>query len=142
MRNRHFCRWICRRSVCVCVCVSSSFVSNSLWPHELYVAYQTLLSMGFSRQEHWNEFPFPSPGDLPNPEIEPRSRALARRFFTIWATREAPESQFTTSLFAKSQRINLMNLSIFKTCFKIFENDCLDIVGQFLFLTLRNIKYF
>ena len=32
--------------------------------------------MGFSRQEHWSGLPFPSPGDLPNPGIEPRSPAL------------------------------------------------------------------
>ena len=32
--------------------------------------------MGFSRQEYWSESPFPSPGDLPNPGIEPRSAAL------------------------------------------------------------------
>ena len=31
---------------------------------------QVLLSIGFSRQENWNEFPFPSPGDLPNPGIK------------------------------------------------------------------------
>ena len=40
------------------------------------VAYQAPLSMGFSRQEHWNGLPFPSPGDLPNPGIEPGSPAL------------------------------------------------------------------
>ena len=40
------------------------------------VAYQAPLSMGFSRQEYWSGFPFPSPGDLPNPGIEPRSPAL------------------------------------------------------------------
>ena len=40
------------------------------------VAYQASLSMGFSRQEYWNELPFSSPGDLPNPGIEPRSSAL------------------------------------------------------------------
>ena len=34
------------------------------------------LSMGFSRQEHWNGLPFPSPDDLPNPGIKPRSPAL------------------------------------------------------------------
>ena len=34
------------------------------------------LSMGFSRQEHWGGLPFPSPGDIPNPGIEPRSPAL------------------------------------------------------------------
>ena len=37
------------------------------------VAHQAPLSMGFSRQEHWSGLPFPSPGDLPDPEIEPRS---------------------------------------------------------------------
>ena len=35
------------------------------------VAYQDSPSMGFSRQENWSGFPFPSPGDLPNPGIEP-----------------------------------------------------------------------
>ena len=34
------------------------------------------LSMEFSRQEYWNELPFPPPGDLPDPEIKPRSPAL------------------------------------------------------------------
>ena len=38
--------------------------------------------MGFSRQESWSELPFPSPGDLPNPGIEPASPAWAGRFFT------------------------------------------------------------
>ena len=33
-------------------------------------------SMGFSRQEYWSGSPFPSPGDLPDPRIEPRSPAL------------------------------------------------------------------
>ena len=37
------------------------------------VAYQAPPSMGFSRQEYWSGLPFPSPGDLPDPEIEPRS---------------------------------------------------------------------
>ena len=40
------------------------------------VAYQASLSMGFSTQEYWSGLPFPSPGDLPNPGIEPRSPAL------------------------------------------------------------------
>ena len=35
-----------------------------------HIAY---LSMGFSRQQYWSGLPFPSPGDLPNPEIELRS---------------------------------------------------------------------
>ena len=40
------------------------------------VAYQAPLSMGFSRQEYWSRLPFPSPGDLPDPGIGPRSPAL------------------------------------------------------------------
>ena len=40
------------------------------------VAHQTPLSMGFSRQEYWSGLPFPSPGDLPNPGIQPGSPAL------------------------------------------------------------------
>ena len=40
------------------------------------VAYQAPLSMEFSRQEYWSRLPFPSPGDLLNPENEPRSPTL------------------------------------------------------------------
>ena len=39
-------------------------------------AYQAPPSMGFSRQEYWSGLPFPSPGDLPDPGIEPKSPAL------------------------------------------------------------------
>ena len=42
----------------------------------LIVARQAPLSMGFSRQELWSGLSFPSPGDLPDPEIKPRSPAL------------------------------------------------------------------
>ena len=40
------------------------------------VARQAPLSMGFSRQEYWSGLPFPSPGNLPDPGIKPRSPAL------------------------------------------------------------------
>ena len=54
---------------------------KSLSPVRLFatpwtVAYQAFPSMGFSRQEYWSELPFPSPGDLPNPGIEPGSPTL------------------------------------------------------------------
>ena len=48
---------------------------------------------GFSRQEYSSGLPFPSPGDLPNPGMEPVSW-IARRFFTISATREALAEEF------------------------------------------------
>ena len=40
------------------------------------VAYQAYPSAGFSRKEYWSGLPFPSPGDLPDPGIEPGSPAL------------------------------------------------------------------
>ena len=45
------------------------------------IAHQALLSMGFPRQEYWSGLPFPSPGDLPDPEIKPGSQALPGGFF-------------------------------------------------------------
>ena len=48
---------------------SQSVIPDSLQP-------QTIQSMEFSRSEYWSGQPFPSPGDLPNPEIEPRSPTL------------------------------------------------------------------
>ena len=46
------------------------------------VARQAPLSMGFLRQKYWNGLPFPSPGDFPDPGMEPESPALAGGFFT------------------------------------------------------------
>ena len=46
------------------------------------VAHQAPLSMGFSRQDCWSGLPFPSPGNLPDPGIEPTSPALAGGFLT------------------------------------------------------------
>ena len=46
------------------------------------VVLQVPLSTGFPRQEYWSELPFPSPGDLPDPGVEPLSLALWGLFFT------------------------------------------------------------
>ena len=53
---------------------SRSVVSDSAIPWT--ITYQAPPSMGFSRQERWSGLPFPSPGDLPDPGIEPGSPAL------------------------------------------------------------------
>ena len=61
--------------VCInIVRVSHSIMSDSVTPWT--VAHQAPLSMGFSRQEYWSGLPFPSPGGLPDPGIEPPSPAL------------------------------------------------------------------
>ena len=54
------------------MCLITSVLSDSfltLWT----IAHQAPLSMGFSRQEYWSGLPIPSPGDLPNPGMEPVS---------------------------------------------------------------------
>ena len=71
--------------MCVCVCVglvlSDCFATPWAWslPGS---------SVEFSRQEHWSGLPFPTPGALPDPGIEPASLALVARFFTSSATWE------------------------------------------------------
>ena len=49
-------------------------MSDSVTPWT--IVHQAPLSMEFSRQEYWSGLPFPSPGDLPDPGIEPRSSVL------------------------------------------------------------------
>ena len=86
-------------SLCICLCYNmphAGSVTQSCptlctpWT----VARQVPLSMGFSRQGYWSRLPFPSPGDLPNPGIEPESPALAGGFFIT----EPPEGSCTSSL--------------------------------------------
>ena len=55
-------------------CESESHVRLFVTPWT--IIYQAPWSLGFSRQEYWSGLPFPSPGDLPNPGIEPRSPSL------------------------------------------------------------------
>ena len=70
-------------------CMHAKSLQSCLTVTSWTVARQVPLSMGFSRQEHWNGWPFPSPGDLTHPGIEPASLtspALAGGFFTTSAT--------------------------------------------------------
>ena len=66
------------------VCVLSRFSHVRLFAILWTFVHQALLSMGFSRQEHWSGLPCPPSGDLPHPGIEPVSPvspALTGRFF-------------------------------------------------------------
>ena len=58
------------------VCVLSRFSYVKLFVMLWTVAFQALLSMGFSRQDCWSGLPCPSPGEFPDPGIKPRSSAL------------------------------------------------------------------
>ena len=75
-------------------CLLSLFSRVQLFATLQTIARQAPLSMGFPRQEYWSGFPFPSPGDLPNPGTEPislMSSAMAGRFFTTSATWKAQD---------------------------------------------------
>jgi len=77
-------------------------MSNSATPRT--VAHQALLSMGFPRQEYWSGLSFPSPGDLPNPRIKPRSlesSALAGGFFTTAPPEKPNVAQILTRLVSR-----------------------------------------
>ena len=66
---------------------------------------QSPLSMGFPRQEYWNGLPSPSPGDLPDPGIEPaspESLALASRFFTT-----VPPEKFSCAIISCSLSLTI-----------------------------------
>ena len=62
-------------------CESLSRVRLCVTPRT--VAHQAPLSMGFPRHEYWSVLPFPSPGDLPDPGIEPRSALQADSLLSV-----------------------------------------------------------
>ena len=94
-----------RKVLCVCVCVLSCV--------QLFVVHQALLSMGFPRQEYWSGLPFPSPGDLLDPGIEPWVSCIAGGFFTIWATIAKVNTKFSGVTFSfLSKGVILMMLTI------------------------------
>ena len=89
---------MCMYIICTCmyVCMLSRFSHVQLFATLWTVAHQAPLSIGFSRQEYWSGLPCPSPGNLPDPGIEPvflMSLALASGFFTTSATWEAPSHE-------------------------------------------------
>ena len=70
--------------VCVCVCTCTCVLSCDSFMAPWTGARQAPLSMGFSRQEYWSGLPFPPPGDLLDPGMEPvslMSPALGGGFF-------------------------------------------------------------
>ena len=76
------------------------------------LTHQAPLSMGFPRQEYWSGLPFPSPGALPHPGIEPRSPALAGRFFT---TKPPGKAQLFWKL-KKKKKLQVLKSSFRSPC--------------------------
>ena len=92
----------------MCLVTQSHLTLSTPWT----VDSQAPLSMEFSRQEYWNGLPFPPPGNLPNPGIEPRSLALEEGSLLP----EPPEKPVNTGVVSISY-----NLCLFKFSLILFE---------------------
>ena len=78
------------------------------------VAHQASPSMGFSRQEYWSGLPVPSPGDLPNPGIKPRSPALQAGILTS----EPPGKKFLQLILSGRH-----GMSLPRSCFRLSKKE-------------------
>ena len=102
--------------------VQLSVAPWTVWPARL------LLSMAFPRQEYWSRLPFPTAGDLPDPEIEPvslASPALAGGFFTL----EPPRKPITKATdhnyfwYCSSDSVNFFTISHSSTVSLVFSKE-------------------
>ena len=100
------------------------------------VARQATLSMGFSRQEYWSGLPFPSPEDLPNPGIEPRSPALQADALSS----EPPGKPFYFSRLQFSSVQSLSHVWLFATPWIAAHQASLSITISQSSLKLMSIK--
>ena len=82
-------------AICCFIGINNTYVHMTAWScptlcDPMDCSRQAPLSMGFFRQEYWSGLPFPPPGDLPDPGIQPVSLSLApaTRFFTTEPPRQ------------------------------------------------------
>ena len=113
-----------------------SVMSDSLWPYGR-VALQAPLSMGFSRQDYWSGLPYPSPGDLPNPGIEPDSPALAGEFLPL-----APLGKPETAIVRINEDLHindkLINFTLLWAAFNTIYHSSLKYLLLDFTITLAN----
>ena len=106
--------------------------------HVIHIQLFVTLSMGFSGQEHWSGLPFPSPGDFPNPGIEPKSLmspALAGKFLTTRATWEAQSLVYFSLL---ERKISVSNISsTWATSSQVMETSQINVKR----ITLSDLSY-
>ena len=119
------------------VCMLSLFSHVWLFVTPWTVACKASLSMRFPRQENWSGFPFPSPGDLPNPGMEPTSLlslALAGGFFTtsmqgsptlVWVClfqggRDGPEGKIASDLAQVWLKVELLHCDRTRSGYSLF----------------------
>ena len=96
-------------SLCMLNYFSHVQLSVTLWT----IAHQAPLSSGFSRQEYLSELPSPTPGDFPDPGIEPVSLSLLRWVLYHWGIPSSLERLFDQQL----------RLKEFRLIFKKYQKD-------------------
>ena len=96
------------------MCVLSLFKS-CLFETPWTVPARLLCPWDFFSQEYWSGSPFPPPGDLPDPGIEPVSPALAGRFFTTERPGSWPSALKISSFFWKPKRQRMVSLMCLST---------------------------
>ena len=99
-------------------------LSRSVMSDSLFATGQAPLSMGFFRQEYWSELPFPSPGNLPDPGIKPRSPALQAD--ALLSERPGKPTQHMPSIYYVWRD----GISIHQACFPIFLGTQLVYISQ------------
>ena len=103
-------------------------MSDSLRPHGT-VAYQAPPSMEFSRQEYWSGLPFPSPGDLPNPGIEPRSSTLQADYLSHELRHDNLQVTLIYNPIESSPQLSKLMV---KLLFLTVMNDLLRVAHQYM----------
>ena len=106
------------------VAVDQSLSHVHLFVTTWTIARQAPLSVGFPRLEYWSGLPFPSPGDLPDPGIEPSSPA----FFTTELPRKLSEIKGLLS-----QRLKILELAV------DVSSDCMVLIPFEAFLVLYHM---
>ena len=130
--------------------ISSHFSCVQLFATVGTVAPQAALSMGFSRQEYWNGFPCPSPGDLPDPGIEPVVLTHGLLHWQVGSSPLGPPGKPTQHRIAYYENIseNIGNISYIKCKVKnqggiyvMLVYNCVNTLGdlspKFLVIVLR-----
>ena len=85
----------------------SSIYGVQLFATSWTIACQAPLSIEFSRKEYWSGLAFPSPGESSRSRNQTQVSCIAGRFFTVWASREAPIDRPTIYHLSVDQSINL-----------------------------------
>ena len=101
---------------CVLSCFSPVWLFVTLWT----AAHQAPMSMGFSRQEYWCALPCPPPGDLPDPEIKPKSHVscIGRRVLYHQGHLESPNAWYSFQMWKTGlglARLAVKELLLFRT---------------------------